>query len=227
MKTLVLISTLLISMNVFAGGSVGLDQAIDELTNGIKNDKCSGDMDAQPALAQALKKLDLNEVGLAVRIGHNNEDCTGTRVMPYWFKSKDGKLKVQVLPEVIIVQQVVADEYEDSMDFKLTPSIASLSLGTVLKKNAFKEIANGRKAEQYCTKATKGYPALAKALTKLNLSDYGIGVRIPLYSVNGMMEGYCSGLILMPYAFKTKDGKLTIEIQDGTFIITPTALRGL
>ncbi|QDK46682.1 hypothetical protein DOM22_16740 [Bdellovibrio sp. ZAP7] len=219
MKTMILIFTLFTSMNAFAGGSIGLDQAIQELTYGTTGNECVGAIKANAALAHALQKLSLEEVGTAIRIGHIQENCTGTRVMPYTFMTKDRKLTVEVTDDGILVQTAGAAEYE--VDRSIGKSLASLTIGTVRKADALKQVAYGH-AEQYCGKTTKGDIALARALATLNLSDVGTGVRITRKSIVGVLAPACADHNFMPYAFKTKDGKLSVEIDENTFYITPT-----
>jgi hypothetical protein len=227
MKTVLLIATMLLSLNAFAGGSIGLDQVLDELANGRKGDECVSELKGNPAMARALKKLNLEEVGSAIRIGHNNENCTGTRVPPYTFNSKDGKLAVEINYWGFLIQTVESAE-ETSAELLLN-SVGSLYTGKIRREDAIKEVAHGHKQGE-CITEYKGNPFLASALSKLDLGKTGIGARITYNSVAGYINGVCSvgthGQIVMPYGFKTTDGKLAVEINFGGVAVMPAEYLG-
>ncbi len=101
MKTMLLIATILLSLHAFAGGStVSLAKALQEIAYGRKDSLCKAATEGSPALARALRSLELEDQGIATRIGHDygqeNAACLGTLVMPYTFKTKDGKLTVEI-----------------------------------------------------------------------------------------------------------------------------------
>jgi hypothetical protein len=100
MKTAILTTVLILSSNAFAANSISLTKALQEIAYGRKDSLCKAATEGSPALARALRSLELEDQGIATRIGHDygqeNAACLGTLVMPYTFKTKDGKLTVEL-----------------------------------------------------------------------------------------------------------------------------------
>lgn len=228
MKTMLLIATMLLSLNAFAGGSIGLDQVLDELANGREGDQCSTKLKGNPELSRALKKLDLEEIGEAVRIGHVNENCTGRRLRPYKFNSKDGKLAVEINYWGFLIQ--TTESAQESLDKLMFNTVGSLYTGKIRREDAIKEVAYGHKLDYCIGGETKGNPFLASILSKLDLEKAGTGVRLTYNSVFGYIQGGCGpeahDQIIMPYAFKTTDGKLAVEISFGGIAVMPVEYQG-
>jgi|GEM_PF-5247861 len=83
MKKIAMIFLFVVSSGAFAEGSISRSQVILEVS------------EQSPELSETLKKLDLSEVGEAMRAGRHT-GIGGARLMPYTFLSKDGSLTVTI-----------------------------------------------------------------------------------------------------------------------------------